>query len=80
MLRQIKALFAVLTLALSALAPGAFAQGEPRSNQFWWPEQLDLSPLRQHAAESDPLGANFNYAAAFKTLDLAAVKKDIAAC
>ncbi len=79
MLRQIKALFAALTLALSALAPSAFAQGEPRSNQFWWPEQLDLSPLRQHAAESDPLGANFNYASAFNTLDLAAVKKDIAA-
>jgi catalase-peroxidase len=59
-------------------APSAFAQGEPKTNQFWWPEQLNLSPLRQHAAESDPLGADFNYAAAFKTLDLEAVKKDIA--
>jgi catalase-peroxidase len=40
---------------------------------------LDLSPLRQHAAESNPYGAGFNYAGEFKTLDLAAVKKDIAA-
>ncbi|MEY4579589.1 MAG: Catalase-peroxidase 2 precursor, partial [Pseudomonadota bacterium] len=48
------------------------------SNQFWWPERLDLAPLRQHAAESDPMGADFKYAEAFKKLDLKAVKKDIA--
>jgi catalase-peroxidase len=54
------------------------AQGEPRPNQFWWPEQLDLSPLRQHAAESNPLGDNFDYAKAFLSLDLKAVKQDIA--
>ncbi|MFZ1318150.1 MAG: peroxidase family protein, partial [Candidatus Nitrotoga sp.] len=47
------------------------------SNQFWWPEKLDLKPLRQHAAESNPMGAEFNYAKEFKTLDLKAVKKDI---
>jgi len=47
------------------------------SNQFWWPEQLNLQPLRQHAAESNPLGADFNYAEAFESLDLDAVKKDI---
>jgi catalase-peroxidase len=50
---------------------------KPRSNQFWWPEQLDLSPLRQHAAESDPLGEQFDYAKAFASLDLNAVKEDI---
>ncbi len=53
------------------------AQGEPRSNQFWWPEQLDLSPLRQHAAESNPLGEEFDYARAFTSLDLNTVKQDI---
>ncbi len=46
-------------------------------NQFWWPDQLDLAPLRQHAAESSPLDAKFKYAEQFKTLDLTAVKKDI---
>jgi catalase-peroxidase len=57
----------------------ASAQGTPRSPQFWWPEQLDLSPLRQRAAESSPLGEEFDYAAAFATLDLNAVKQDIRA-
>ena len=47
------------------------------SNQFWWPDRLDLMPLRQHAAESSPLDKNFNYANEFKKLDLKAVKKDI---
>ena len=61
---------------LSSVAVGA--QGDPRPNQFWWPEQLDLSPLRQHAAESNPLGENFDYAKAFLSLDLKAVKQDIA--
>jgi catalase-peroxidase len=51
----------------------------PRSNQFWWPEQLDLSPLRQQAPASNPLGADFNYAKAFAALDLAEVKADIEA-
>ena len=61
---------------MSTVAVGA--QGEPRPNQFWWPEQLDLSPLRQHAAESNPLGENFDYGKAFLSLDLKAVKQDIA--
>ncbi len=47
------------------------------SNQFWWPDRLDLSPLRQHAAESNPMGAQYVYAREFKTLDLEAVKADI---
>ncbi|WMS89244.1 catalase/peroxidase HPI [Pleionea litopenaei] len=50
---------------------------EAKPNSFWWPEQLDLKPLRQHAAESNPYGDNFDYAKEFQTLDLAAVKKDI---
>ncbi len=81
MLRQTKPLLAVLALALVPLAPisPAFAQDAPKSNQFWWPDQLNLAPLRQHAAESNPMGADFDYAEAFRTLDLAAVKKDIAA-
>ena len=47
------------------------------TNRFWWPDQLDLSLLRQNAAESNPMGDDFNYAEEFSTLDLAAVKKDI---
>ena len=55
------------------------APGTPMSNADWWPDQLNLLPLRQHAGESNPFGEKFNYAAEFKTLNLSAVKKDIAA-
>lgn len=48
-----------------------------QSPKFWWPEQLDLQPLRQHAAESSPMDKAFNYAEQFKTLDIKAVKQDI---
>ncbi|MDR5171973.1 catalase/peroxidase HPI [Methylobacillus flagellatus] len=48
-----------------------------QSPKFWWPEQLDLQPLRQHAAESNPLDKSFDYAEQFKTLDIKAVKQDI---
>jgi len=59
-------------------APDAMAtQGEAKSNQFWWPDQLNLAPLRTHDAASNPYGAKFDYAAQFNTLDLAALKKDI---
>jgi catalase-peroxidase len=61
---------------MSTVAVGA--QGDPTPNQFWWPDQIDLSPLRQHAAESNALGENFDYAKAFLSLDLNAVKQDIA--
>jgi catalase-peroxidase len=54
------------------------AAQQSQTAQFWWPEKLDLSPLRQHSAESNPLGKDFDYAKAFATLDLKAVKQDIA--
>lgn len=47
------------------------------SNQFWWPERVDLGPLRQHSPLSSPMDPNFNYAEEFKKLDLKAVKADI---
>ena len=53
------------------------AGDQPKSNQFWWPDQLDLSPLRDHDARSNPLGEDFNYAQAFAGLDLDAVKADV---
>ena len=46
-------------------------------NRDWWPNQLKVSILRQHSDLSDPMGKDFNYAEAFKTLDLDAVKKDL---
>jgi catalase-peroxidase len=49
------------------------------SNKEWWPNQLRLDILHQHSSKSDPMGESFNYAQEFKTLDLAALKKDLAA-
>ncbi len=49
------------------------------SNLDWWPTRLNVGILRQHSSRSNPMGAEFNYAEEFKTLDLAAVKKDLAA-
>ena len=47
------------------------------SNREWWPNQLNLNILHQHAPASNPMGADFDYAKEFKKLDLAAVKKDL---
>ncbi|EPC02112.1 catalase/hydroperoxidase HPI(I) [Litchfieldella anticariensis FP35 = DSM 16096] len=51
--------------------------GRGATNRDWWPNQLNLSILHQHSPKSNPLGEEFNYAEVFKTLDLAAVKKDL---
>ncbi len=48
-----------------------------RSNRDWWPNQLNLNILHQHSALSNPMGQAFNYAEAFKTLDLKALKRDL---
>jgi len=70
---------AAAVLALSALlgAGQASAQMDPKPNRFWWPDQLDLSPLRDHADESNPYGAGFDYPSEFASLDLDAVKDDL---
>ncbi len=49
----------------------------PRSNRDWWPDQLDLSVLHQHSPGFDPMGADFDYAEEFKTLDVEALKRDV---
>jgi len=72
-------LLVAITVAMSAVVPSstAFAQADSKSNQFWWPENLSLTALRDHGVESNPMGENFNYAEAFASLDLDAAKKDI---
>jgi catalase-peroxidase len=57
---------------------GSATQGG-RSNKDWWPNQLNLKILHQHTPTSNPLDPDFNYAEAFKKLDLAAVKRDLVA-
>ncbi|HVZ24384.1 MAG TPA: catalase/peroxidase HPI [Vicinamibacterales bacterium] len=54
-------------------------RARPRTNQDWWPNQLDLSVLHQHSALSSPMGPEFTYRQAFKTLDVQALKRDLVA-
>ena len=83
-------ILAVLCIALPAFAQdsphtnyppdGEAEKHSPRgvmTNQDWWPSQLDMSILHQNSEKSTPLGADFDYAAEFQKLDLAAVKKDL---
>ena len=66
------------TMLLSAITPQlASADNRAKSNQFWWPNSIDLQSLRQHSPESNPHGADFDYAAEFATLDLEEVKSDL---
>ena len=51
--------------------------GSGTTNRDWWPNQLPLDILHQHSSKSNPMGEDFDYAEAFKNLDLAAVKKDL---
>ena len=62
-----------------AKCPFNHTAGGGTSNRDWWPNQLRLDLLHQHSSKSDPMGENFDYAKEFKSLDLAAVKKDLAA-
>ena len=60
-----------------AIASPTPARAQPRTNQDWWPEQLDLSVLHEHSPLSNPMGGDFDYAEEFKSLDLEALKRDI---
>jgi len=51
--------------------------GAGTSNQYWWPEKLNMDILRQHSALSNPMDEDFNYAEEFKKLDFEAVKQDL---
>ncbi len=66
-------------MSTGAECPLKHTAGGGTSNRDWWPNQLNLKILHQHSPLSDPMGKNFDYAKEFKSLDLAAVKKDLAA-
>jgi catalase-peroxidase len=66
-------------MATEAKCPFLHAAGGGTTNADWWPSELKLQLLHQHSSKSNPLGENFDYAKEFKSLDLAAVKKDLAA-
>ncbi|HEX6936631.1 MAG TPA: catalase-peroxidase, partial [Actinomycetes bacterium] len=49
----------------------------PRTNQDWWPNQLNLQVLHQYSPRANPMGADFDYVEEFKTLDVEALKRDV---
>ena len=55
------------------------AAGGGTTDQDWWPNRLKVELLHQHSSKSNPMGGDFNYAEAFKTLDFPALKRDLAA-
>ncbi|MEM1229049.1 MAG: catalase/peroxidase HPI [Pseudomonadota bacterium] len=57
--------------------PHQFSEAEPRPNDYWWPDQVDLTQLRQNAYDADPMGAAFDYAEAFAKVDLDELKADV---
>jgi catalase-peroxidase len=65
--------------ATEAKCPFNHSVGGGTSNKDWWPKHLPLDLLHQHSSKSDPMGADFDYAEEFKSLDFAALKKDLAA-
>ena len=66
-------------MTTEAKCPFNHSIGGGTSNRDWWPNQLRLDLLHQHSAKSDPMGEDFDYAREFKSLDFAALKKDLAA-
>ena len=66
-------------MSTEAKCPFNHGASRARTNRDWWPNLLNIDLLHQHSSKSDPMGKEFNYAEEFKSLDLAAVKKDLAA-
>ena len=66
-------------MSTEAKCPFHQAAGAGTSNHDWWPNHLQVELLHQHSSKSNPMGQDFDYAKEFKSLDLAAVKQDLAA-
>ena len=74
-----KILIAAVAMATSLSLPSHAENTFAKPPTFWWPDRIDLSPLRQHNPASNPYGADFNYAAEFAKVDMAALKEDVRA-
>jgi len=77
MFKPKKRLIAAVAMATAMSIPAHADNTFAKPPTFWWPDRIDLTPLRQHAPESNPYGEDFNYAAEFAKVDLDALKGDI---
>ncbi|WP_273022431.1 catalase/peroxidase HPI [Rheinheimera sp.] len=78
MIKKTVPMISVLALAIS-ISVSAADTATTTTNSFWWPDKLDLTPLRQNAIKSNPYGADYDYVQKFNALDLDALKADIKA-
>ncbi|WP_417705499.1 catalase/peroxidase HPI [Rheinheimera aquimaris] len=78
MIKKTVPMISVLALAIS-ISVSAADTSTTTTNSFWWPDKLDLTPLRQNAVKSNPYGADYDYVQKFNALDLDALKADIKA-
>ncbi len=78
MLRKISPLVAAIAIAIATPSQSEnMFSGRAKPNSFWWPEQVDLGPLRDHDMKSSPYGDDFDYAKAFASVDIKELKADI---
>ncbi|MBT6032580.1 MAG: catalase/peroxidase HPI [Kordiimonadaceae bacterium] len=79
MLRKTIPLIILLSMGSSIAVPVNYVNAEEKviTNEHWWPNRLDLTPLRQNSEKSNPMGETYNYAEEFKSLDLDEIKKNI---
>lgn len=70
---------AVLAMGFALAMPTGVAVAQDRApdNDYWWPDRLNLDPLRQTSPESSPLGGDFDYREAFESVDLDALKAEL---
>jgi len=78
MIKRTISLVAAIAIAISPVAQSEnMFSGKAKPNSFWWPDAVDLGPLRDHDNESNPYGDGFDYAKAFASVDMKALKADI---
>lgn len=66
-----------VTISPFVIPNSVYAEDKPKTNEYWWPNKLDLSKLRQPNASSNPMGSNYHYAKEFNSLDLNALIADL---
>ncbi|MFV0276697.1 MAG: peroxidase family protein, partial [Parahaliea sp.] len=74
---QFRKTLAVATLCATCATALTTSAADAPDNDYWWPNRLSLEPLRDSSASADPLGADFDYAEAFKQLDVETLKQDL---
>ncbi len=79
MLKRTISVITLLVIGISPILPVnlAVAQNGAPTNDYWWPNRLNLDPLRQTSPESNPIGEDFNYSEEFESLDLDVLKADL---